>query len=57
MGRKKVFEMTSDELETYRSYMSQKKRESRIGKPTEIDKRKKRDRTQEMRDRRKEECK
>ena len=53
MARKKVADMTPDELEKYRAYMRQKKRESREGKPPEIDKRKKRDRAEYMRERRK----
>jgi hypothetical protein len=53
MATKKVADMTPDELEKNRAYMRQKKRESREGKPPEIDKRTKRDRTEEMRERRK----
>tara|TARA_R110002153_G_C13332612_1_gene498566 strand:- start:5625 stop:5993 length:369 start_codon:yes stop_codon:yes gene_type:complete len=53
MGRKKVADMTPDELETYRAYMRKKKRESREGKPPEVDKRTKRDRAEYMRERRK----
>jgi len=53
MARKKVADMMPDELEAYRAYMRQKKRESRKGKPPEVDKRKKRDRAKYMRERRK----
>tara|TARA_R110000850_G_scaffold99302_1_gene205773 strand:- start:55 stop:237 length:183 start_codon:yes stop_codon:yes gene_type:complete len=53
MATKKVADMTPEELEKNRAYMRQKKRESREGKPPEIDKRTKRDRTEEMRERRK----
>ena len=53
MATRKVADMTPDELEKNRVYMRQKKRESREGKPPEIDKRTKRDRTEEMRKRRK----
>ena len=53
MARKKVADMTPDELEKSRAYMRKKKAESREGKPPEIDKRKHRDRAADMRKSRK----
>ena len=53
MPRKKVADMTPDEIQTYRAYMRQKKAESRVGKLPEIDKRKNRDRAEYMREYRK----
>ena len=48
MGRKKVADMTPEELEKYREYMRQKKRESRQGKPAEKDTRTNSDRKEYM---------
>ena len=53
MTRKKVADMTPEELEANRAYMRKKKAESREGKPPEIDKRKNRDRAEYMREYRK----
>jgi len=53
MARKKVADMSPDELEEYRAYMRQKKAESRERNPPEVDKRKNRDRSAYMREYRK----
>jgi len=44
MGRKRVADMTPEEREANREYMRKAKARSRLGKPPEKDKRKKRDR-------------
>ena len=44
MGRKKVADMTPDELIAHRAYMREAKRRSRADKPPEVDKRGYRDR-------------
>ncbi len=57
MGRKKVADMTPDELEAHRDYMRKAKAKSRAGKPPEKDNRtnRQRDRTPYMREYRRKE--